>query len=276
MILPTVQRLLSFRYWILGSLAGTAFIAFVAFQQHRAAQKYEHHRAEYCAALVAPVAQKEACIEKTASARDYLPWGYELVAWPEGITVWALLLTLMTIAMQTIETRKSADAALLNAQAIVNAERALLLFSYTKEGISGRPGESLFRVFVTNYGKAPARRLEVCPPIHALMPLSEVCSLSPPVYEVPTYIHEYLVPTDKHEVAVFEPAARWREGISAASKNHATSDIENAIYGQVTYYDGISPDLRHSRYCFVHRRAPFSNIGGSLQVVGTDEYLECT
>ncbi len=36
---------------------------------------------------------------------------YRVFGWPEGITVWALFLTLITIAEQSNETRKSAEAA---------------------------------------------------------------------------------------------------------------------------------------------------------------------
>jgi hypothetical protein len=185
--------------------------------------------------------------------------------------------TLIVIIWQTNVGAVAAQAALVNAQAVINAERALLLFSYTKETVNGKPGEARFHIFVTNYGKAPARRIVVYPPIYALMSLEDLTSLSPPDYGEQSLIEEYLVPAGKYEVSVFEPASRWRQGIVQAAANYGTTKrIENMIYGQVTYFDGISADLRHSRYCFAHDRLPFSNIGGSLITVGTDEYLECT
>jgi hypothetical protein len=52
------------------------------------------------------------------------PWWHKLLAWPEGITAWLLLLTLGAVVWQSEETKKSAQAALLNAQAVINAERA--------------------------------------------------------------------------------------------------------------------------------------------------------
>ncbi len=39
------------------------------------------------------------------------PWGYKLLAWPEGITAWLLMLTLGAIIWQAWETRKAAEAA---------------------------------------------------------------------------------------------------------------------------------------------------------------------
>ena len=59
---------------------------------------------------MAPAEQKKACVEEGANAHDYLPWGYELFSWPEGITTWAIILTGFAIAWQSWETRKSAKA----------------------------------------------------------------------------------------------------------------------------------------------------------------------
>lgn len=82
----------------------------MAYQQHRATNKYKNHRAEYCSALAATAEQKKACIEERTSARDYLPWGYELFSWPEGITTWAIIFTGFVIAWQSWETRRAAEA----------------------------------------------------------------------------------------------------------------------------------------------------------------------
>ena len=51
----------------------------------------------------------------------------EAFRWPQGTGIWALILTLLAIAEQTEHTRKSAQAALLNAQAVINSERAWIL-----------------------------------------------------------------------------------------------------------------------------------------------------
>jgi hypothetical protein len=98
------------RWFLLGIALFVGAIVFVACQQKNAAEKYKRHRAEYCAALMATAEQKKACTEETASAKDYLPWGYELVAWPEGIGAWILILTGAAIGWQGWETRKAADA----------------------------------------------------------------------------------------------------------------------------------------------------------------------
>ena len=105
-----MKALLGARWWILGGLLVLAGIPLVAYQQHRAAKQYRAHRAEYCSTLVATPEQKEACEEEGTSAKDYLPWGYELFGWPEGVTTWAIIATGFFIAWQAVETRKAAAA----------------------------------------------------------------------------------------------------------------------------------------------------------------------
>jgi len=54
-----------------------------------------------------------------------LHWWNVLIAWPEGITAWLLLLTLAAIVWQAWETRKAADAALESAKAAVAQIKAM-------------------------------------------------------------------------------------------------------------------------------------------------------
>jgi hypothetical protein len=55
----------------------------------------------------------------------------KFVTWPEGVGAWAVILTLLAIVWQSVETRQAAeaakagaDAALLNAKAFINSDRA--------------------------------------------------------------------------------------------------------------------------------------------------------
>lgn len=82
----------------------------MGYEQHRAAQKYQHHRETYCSSMFTATEQQKACIEEKQDATEYLPWGYKLFIWPEGITAWAIILTGFAIAWQAIETRKAAIA----------------------------------------------------------------------------------------------------------------------------------------------------------------------
>jgi hypothetical protein len=206
------------------------------------------------------------------------PEWYAAIERPDWWLVVLGFATLGIVAWQTYQTKKAAEAALLNAQAVINAERALLLFTVEKERVQGPGGPSIFHISVVNYGKVPARRLEISRPLHATMTLNDFVSMSPPDYgDDLEEIQEWLAPKETWRVATFFPYEKRTERIMAAqNRGVAPETIEVIIYGQVTYHDGISAYLRHSRYCLAHDREPFSNIGGSLTPVGSEEYLECT
>jgi hypothetical protein len=97
-------------YRAVGAVAILGAIVFVAYKQHDAAQKYKSHRTEYCSSLSIAPDQKKSCIEEGASARDYLPWWFVVVSWPDGINAWAIIATGGFIAWQSWETRQSARA----------------------------------------------------------------------------------------------------------------------------------------------------------------------
>jgi hypothetical protein len=111
-----VKKLFSFWRWIVGAAIVFGAITFVAYKQHDAVEKYRRHHQEYCSALVASAEQTKACTEEGTSAKDYMPWGYELVAWPDGITTWAIIFTGFAIVWQSWETRKAGEAALKSVQ----------------------------------------------------------------------------------------------------------------------------------------------------------------
>jgi hypothetical protein len=57
--------------------------------------------------------------DETGKGTDCVPCWHKLLAWPEGITVWVVLLTLVVIGWQSWETRKSAGAVLESGRAWV-------------------------------------------------------------------------------------------------------------------------------------------------------------
>jgi hypothetical protein len=145
-----VKKLHGFRYLIIWPAIVFAAIFFVVYQQHNAAKKYTRHRAEYCASLRATAEQKKACVEEGASAHDYLPWGYDLITWPEGITTWAVLATGFIIGWQSWETRKSANA----------SEKSIILQFRPKILVRGgevRRERKTLTYIVTNAGGSEAK-----------------------------------------------------------------------------------------------------------------------
>ncbi len=164
-IFINMRMLLRLRYWLIGAITFIIGVLFVAHEQHRATEKYKAHRAEYCATLSASTEQKKACEEEGASAKDYLPWWYVLVAWPDGIAAWGLLLTLGAIAWQAVETRRAAGASADSAKAALEqakiARQALRLQFRPKLGvrsISLEESENSFhvKVVIANRGGLPA------------------------------------------------------------------------------------------------------------------------
>ncbi|MGP8260434.1 MAG: hypothetical protein ACLQM6_10830 [Acidobacteriaceae bacterium] len=108
-----MKKLLSLWQWIIWAAIGLsiAAIVFVACKQHDAAEKYKRHREEYCASLVSDTPnQNKQCREEGKNANDYLPWGYHLVSWPEGITTWAIIATGFILGWQAVLLRKTRDA----------------------------------------------------------------------------------------------------------------------------------------------------------------------
>jgi hypothetical protein len=106
-----LKRLLQQFWWVAVGLAVLWVVAFVAKKEHTASVKYERDREARCVEWSSTPAEQEKCKHERDSRDNYLPWEYVLIAWPEGITTWALLATLAVIAVQTYQTRRSADAA---------------------------------------------------------------------------------------------------------------------------------------------------------------------
>jgi hypothetical protein len=111
-------------------------------------------------------------LDQCNGGRTEQPWDWRrLVAWPEGITAWAIILTLGAITWQTIEThrtatasRNAACAALKQANHIALSERAWVLVkrvALTSGGVDRPEGTQQVSIHckAENYGKTPARVL---------------------------------------------------------------------------------------------------------------------
>ncbi len=107
-----MKRLSTSNYtWPLVAFMVILGVVFVASKQHAAAEEYKRARQNWCAHLTSLSKQEESCAEEGPTRSDYLPWWYVLIAWPEGITTWAVIATGFMIAWQSAETRKAAEAA---------------------------------------------------------------------------------------------------------------------------------------------------------------------
>lgn len=110
--------------------------------------------------------QRQAKAEDSKSKPDGIPQGPDAsLKWPKwtGDSNWWLViiagLTGGVIGWQSFETRKSAKAAMLNAQALIDAERPWLVANFTKSQEETIPEKGFLRFNweVKNVGRTPAR-----------------------------------------------------------------------------------------------------------------------
>jgi hypothetical protein len=171
----------------------------------------------------------------------------------------------------------SARAALLNAQAVINAERPWILVEYEWAEIEGLEG---VRFYAVNKGKTPGEMIEayfekvILPIIPDTLPL-------PPQYKSPILIPrrgDNLILTD--EIWEFTPVPIHIESWIA---NEAKRDeVKNAtefayFYGVIRYRDMLHmPDdengMHYTRFCFTYN--PF--LGGTISPTGPSEYRQKT
>jgi hypothetical protein len=121
------KRLAIIGKWLFGAVLIVGAITGVAYAYYQASVKYQRECEEQASRVGALSTQKTNRANDCQDPKDYMPWGYVLIAWPEGITVWAIIFTLIAIAVQTYHTRRSAEASLKQANYLVGSERAWIL-----------------------------------------------------------------------------------------------------------------------------------------------------
>jgi hypothetical protein len=256
------------KYWQLFAIA-LVLIAIVGLSQYAefSKQRYDERAKQTKATAVAKGEDGEA---KDNAPQPYKPpvWA-KYVTFPEGVGAWAVILTLFVIAWQSIETRDAARAAVVSAQALINSERALLLFTVDK--VAKDEYNDFFVVKVKNYGRVPARTIEISSPIQASMSIKDLIAESPDYGEHIQDIQEYLAPQESWTVATIFPQRTKLEKFYDKTYPAPISGL--ITYGQVTYLDGMSTEVRHSRYCIA---LDVDDLYRPISVVGSEEYLECT
>lgn len=85
-------------------------ITFTAYREHKASDKYKVACQNYISRVTAGSVNQRTSTEECQDPKEYMPWWYALIAWPDGITTWALLATLAAIIWQAVETRRAANA----------------------------------------------------------------------------------------------------------------------------------------------------------------------
>ena len=204
--------------------------------------------------------------------------------WTNLVLVIVALGTGIVIGWQAWETRKAArgaqkaaDAAFLNAQAVINAERARLLFEVEKEMDRKMHGIAIFTIYAVNHGRTPAEFVRIKGPVETVC--GDIYDLPIPMKTHPSKLPDkwHIMPNEKCFIARFVPASMTIQALELAQAGGVSiNEQERVIYGDVMYRDGISGEIRYSRYCFRFNREPFSNIGGSIEPAGPSEFNQKT
>ena len=141
---------------------------FVARQDKRAAQECAKNSSDHAKTAVAAKTDEKISKDNVEESERNSPSWFGIFRWPNGTATLALILTLLAVAEQAKETAKStkaaqesaqgalaaANAALLNAQAFINAERPWIL---VKAELAKRPESGTwYDVVAVNKGRTPA------------------------------------------------------------------------------------------------------------------------
>jgi hypothetical protein len=173
--------------------------------------------------------------------------------------------TFIAIWIQAIETRKAAQAALLNAQSLINAERPWIVpipllehpprvtFVGGYEPSKHEPNPFSFGMTFKNFGRTPARIVSVID-----IPLTLKPGESLP--DIPNYAANPS-PTFRGD-RMLVPDDRWNHGggeITAILTTEQFAAVDTGkqtfvYFGRIEYRDFLRPEVLHeSRFCYFYR-----------------------
>src|SRR5579872_393370 len=202
---------------------------------------------------------------------------------PEWALVIVGIVTFLVIGWQSLETRRSADAvkesvphqktaadaAFLNAQALINFERPWVMIQI--ERIPNKAGKATptFLAKVFNYGKGPAHVTECSKVTIDFCRNPKIDLPIPPIYTPQdNWRRRFLAPKDSFPLEIINP---WDEDVKAKKYNLAFGDqpinlMEFVLvaYGKIEYSDGMSNKTYSTAFCFMHENVRFSEMGGYL------------
>jgi len=183
-----------------------------------------------------------------AGKSEHSPDWFDTFTWPDGVTAWALLLTLLVIDWESTETRMAAQGALLSAQALINAERPWIVMTI-------EPGKETneFLLKAVNRGRTPA----------AILSAGEGLAIIEPETVLPM-IPEYSR-IKKHEAPVMVVQGEYQI-VLRFNRNHLRGMCKDRdqfvqiagcsqftyVFGNVVYRDSLAPPYavpHETRWC---------------------------
>jgi len=170
--------------------------------------------------------------------------------------------------LRTVEaTRDSARAALLNAQAVINAERAWLIAEPVEN--AGKP--NFYEIRIKNSGQTPARFIRG-DATYLFIEQPDKLPV-PPQYKSPILVPQQLLIASNKGFPI--PHGYDVDHLRARSEATGKTFV---IYGRIVYNDTITPAIEHeTRWCFGYLPdANEVNAGGRFVLTGPSEYTDNT
>jgi hypothetical protein len=199
------------------------------------------------------------------------PFWEKVIAWPEGITTIAVICTLFVIAWQSVETRKAAQAGLLNAQALINAERPWIMA--TVEEVVGPTGG--FGLYITNKGRTPAMITGAYIGAASVLDVTALPEKSP-YFRGNMVKDRIILPEEKQSITWFDGTTIKRLANDESSDYFWEREVY--VFGKILYRDLLSAPSKvphETRWIGLYRfpSEDFSDSIFSFQGIGIpDEY----
>jgi hypothetical protein len=169
----------------------------------------------------------------------------------------------------------NAKAALLNAEALINAERPWIMVQIKKHAPENNASKATFQFIAFNFGKTPARIVYCDEPQTECLTNPDNELTIPPNYRSGVLFRErFLAPRDNFAIGTLNPSAANIEmdmATAARNRNVSVEAMRLVAYGKIEYRDGVSPCLHKTSFCYMHTGED-DFIGGELILCGPREY----
>ena len=195
----------------------------------------------------------------------------EYVTWPEGFGAWAVILTLLAIAWQSSETRTAADAALLNAKAMIHSQRPWLIVRI-EEKPTGTAAMTQFQFHIYNHGNSPAYVTSCSQLTVAWLENPNMELPAKPVYKAREWDTCLLLP--KHDIPIEGKIDPWAYDVMQSLPGPPKMQL--VVYGIINYTDGATEDIHQTAFCYRRKRDKLSDMGGHLVLCGPSAYNKHT
>jgi hypothetical protein len=155
---------LAMKYWplILLLILTVAVLGMSRYAEKRKAENQESTQVSRPQTPITPLKTDQGA-EKADKSKHPPTW-IDTFTWPEGVTAWALFLTLFVIAWQSVETHAAAksgedaaEIALANTKTLINVERPWLVMAIERD----KELKNLFRMKAVNRGRTPAQIISI-------------------------------------------------------------------------------------------------------------------